>query len=65
MLSCCVFSQADLNIFVSHSSEFYRSKHQRHSLCEQRQLGLDYARACNMNNGKKLCELCAHTQVYL
>ena len=32
---------------------------------EQWQLTSDYARACSTNNGKKLCELCAHTQVYL
>ena len=31
MLSCYAFAQAGLNIFVSHSSKFYRSKHQRHS----------------------------------
>ena len=31
MLSCCAFAQADLNIFVSRSWQFYRSKH-RHSL---------------------------------
>ena len=32
MLSCCAFAQADPIIFVSRSSKFYRSKHQRHSL---------------------------------
>ena len=62
MLSCCAFAQADLYIFVSRSSKFYMSKHQRHT-SEQRHFGSDYARACSMNNGKKLCELCAHTQV--
>ena len=52
MLSCCAFAQADLNIFVSRSWQFYRSKHQTFTH-EQRQLGSDCARACDMINGKK------------
>ena len=52
MLSCCAFAQADLNIFVSRSWQFYRSKHQTFTH-EQRQLGSDCARACGMINGKK------------
>ena len=52
MLSCCAFAQADLNIFVSRSWQFYRSKHQTFTH-EQRQLGSDCARACDMTNGKK------------
>ena len=52
MLSCCAFAQADLNIFVSRSWQFYRSKHQTFTN-EQRQLGSDCARACGMINGKK------------
>ena len=43
MLSCCAFAQADMNIFVSRSWQFY----------EQRQLGSDCAHACGMINGKK------------
>ena len=42
MLSCCAFAQADLNIFVSRSWQFYRSKHQTFTH-EQRQLGSDCA----------------------
>ena len=53
MLSCCAFAQADLNIFVSRSWQFYRSKHQTFTN-EQRQLGSDWARACGMINGKKI-----------
>ena len=53
MLSCCAFAQANLNIFVSRSWQFYRSKHQTFTH-EQRQLGSDCARACDMINGKKL-----------
>ena len=53
MLSCCAFAQANLNIFVSRSWQFYRSKHQTFTH-EQRQLGSDCARACNMINGKKM-----------
>ena len=53
MLSCCAFAQADLNIFVSRSWQFYRSKHQTFTH-EQRQLGSDCARACDMINGKKM-----------
>ena len=45
MLSCCAFAQADLNIFVSRSWQFYRSKHQTFTN-EQRQLGSDCARVC-------------------
>ena len=52
MLSCCAFAQADLNIFVSRSWQFDRSKHQTFTH-EQRQLGSDCARACDMINGKK------------
>ena len=52
MLSCCAFAQADLNIFVSRSWQFYRSKHQTFTH-EQRQIGSDCARACGMTNGKK------------
>ena len=52
MLSCCVFAQADLNILVSCSWQFYRSKHQTFTN-EQRQLGSDCVRACGMINGKK------------
>ena len=52
MLSCCAFAQADLNIFVSRSWQFYRSKHQTFTH-EQRQLGSDCALACDMINGKK------------
>ena len=52
MLSCCAFAQADLNIFVSRSWQFYRSKHQTFTN-EQRQLGSDCARACGMINVKK------------
>ena len=52
MLSCCAFAQADLNIFVSRSWQFYRSKHQTFTN-EQRQLGSDCACACGMINGKK------------
>ena len=48
MLSCCAFAQADLNIFVSRSWQFYRS-----NTNEQRQLGSDCVRACGMINGKK------------
>ena len=50
MLSCCAFAQADLNIFVSRSWQFYRSKHQTFTH-EQRQIGSDCARACGMING--------------
>ena len=53
MLSCCAFAQADLNIFVSRSWQFCRSKHQTFTH-EQRQIGSDCARACGMINGKKL-----------
>ena len=53
MLSCCAFAQADLNIFVSRSWQFYRSKHQTFTH-EQRQIGSDCARACGMINGKKM-----------
>ena len=52
MLLCCAFAQADLNIFVSRSWQFYRSKHQTFTH-EQRQIGSDCARACGMLNGKK------------
>ena len=52
MLSCCALAQADLNIFVSRSWQFYRSKHHTFTN-EQRQLGSDCARACGMINGKK------------
>ena len=52
MLSCCAFAHADLNIFVSRSWQFYRSKHQTFSN-EQRQLGSDCTRACGMIIGKK------------
>ena len=52
MLSCCVFAQADLNIFVSRSWQFYRSKHQRHSLVNSDQT-VRLRRACGMNNCKK------------
>ena len=52
MLSCCAFAQADLNIFVYRSWQFYRSKHQTFTP-EQRQIGSDCARACGMINGKK------------
>ena len=52
MLSCCAFAQADLNIFVSRSWQFYRSKHQTFTH-EKRQIGSDCARACGMINGKK------------
>ena len=52
MLSCCAFAQADLNIFVSRSWQFYRSKHQTFTN-EQLQLGSDCARAYGMINGKK------------
>ena len=37
MLSCCAFAQADLNIFVSRSWQFCRSKHQTFTH-EQRQM---------------------------
>ena len=50
MLSCCAFAQADLNIFVSRSWQFYRSKYQRHSLVNSDQT---VRQACGMNNGKK------------
>ena len=50
MLSCCVFAQADLNIFVSRSRQFYRSKH-RHSLMNN---GNSNQNACGMINGKKM-----------
>ena len=53
MLSCCAFAQANLNIFVSRSWQFYRSKHQTFTH-KQRQLGSDCARACDMINGKKM-----------
>ena len=53
MLSCCAFAQANLNIFVSRSWQFYRSKHQTFTN-EQRQLGSDCAPACGMTNGKKM-----------
>ena len=49
MLSCCAFAQADLNIFVSRSWQFYRSKH-RHSLMNN---GNSDQSACGMINGKK------------
>ena len=49
MLSCCAFAQADLNIFVSRSWQFYRSKH-RHSLMNN---GNSDQGACGMMNGKK------------
>ena len=53
MLSCSAFAQADLNIFVSRSWQFYRSKHQTFTH-EQRQIGSDCARACGMINGKEM-----------
>ena len=53
MLSCYAFAQADLNIFVSRSWQFYRSKHQTFTH-EQRQLGSDCERACDMTKGKKM-----------
>ena len=49
MLSCCAFAQAALNIFVSRSWQFYRSKH-RHSLMNN---GKSDQSACDMINGKK------------
>ena len=49
MLSCFAFAQADLNIFVSRSWQFYRSKH-RHSLMNN---GNSDQSACSMINGKK------------
>ena len=49
MLSCCAFAQADLNIFVSHSWQFYRSKH-RHLLMNN---GNSDQSACGLINGKK------------
>ena len=49
MLSCCAFAQADLNIFVSRSWQFYRSKHQ-HSLMNN---GNSDQSACGVINGKK------------
>ena len=52
MLCCCAFAQADLNIFVSRSWQFYRSKHQTFTH-EQRQIGSDCTPACGMINGKK------------
>ena len=72
MLLCCAFAQADLNIFVSRSWQFYRSKHQTFTH-EQRQLRPDCARACDMINGKKMLVMfvCAgltltpRAQVYL
>ena len=72
MLSCCAFGQADLNIFVSRSWQFYRSKHQTFTH-EQWQIGSDCVRACGMINGKKMLIMfvCAgltltpHAQVYL
>ena len=42
MLSCCAFAQPDLNIFVSRSWQFCRSKHQTFTH-EQRQIGSDCA----------------------
>ena len=71
MLSCCAFVQADLNIFVSRSWQFYRSKHQRHSLVNNSKSDQT---ACGMINGKKkMGIMCAyaglfftrHAQVYL
>ena len=50
MLSCCTFAQADLNIFVSHSWQFCRSKH-RHSLMNN---GNSDQSACGMIDGKKM-----------
>ena len=52
MLLCCAFAQADLNIFISRSWQFYRSKHQTFTN-EKRQIRSDCARACGMINGKK------------
>ena len=60
MRSCCAFAQADLNIF-----EILQVKTSETFTSEQRQLGSDDVHACSMNNGKILCELCAHMQVYL
>ena len=72
MLSRCAFALADLNIFVSRSWQFYRSKHQRHSLVNSDQT-VRLRLACGMNNGKKMRIMfaCAslsftlHAQVYL
>ena len=50
MLSCCAFAQTDLNIFVSRSWQFYRSKH-RYSLNMNN--GNSDQSACGMINGKK------------
>ena len=55
---CCAFAQADLNIFVSRSWQFYRSKHR----LSQMNNGNSDQSACGMINGKK-CELCSHSQV--
>ena len=64
MLSCCVFAQADLNIFFLAACNFTGQTSQTFT-SEQWQLGSDYARACGMNMAKKICESCAQTQVYL
>ena len=70
MLSCCTFAQANLNIFVSRSWQFYRSKHQTFTH-EQRQLGSDCARACGMIKKMLIIFVCAgltltpRAQVYL